>query len=82
MATTSISLGEHWEVFIKNEIATGRYGSTSEVIRDALRGLEERKGRLAALRSHLAEGAKEAKNGEFVTDYSIEEVISELDDER
>ncbi|SDW96811.1 putative addiction module antidote protein, CC2985 family [Thiocapsa roseopersicina] len=37
MATTSLSLGEHWEVFIKNEIATGRYGSASEVVRDALR---------------------------------------------
>lgn len=26
MATTSLSLGEHWEIFIKNEIASGRYG--------------------------------------------------------
>ncbi|MEH6583371.1 MAG: type II toxin-antitoxin system ParD family antitoxin [Halioglobus sp.] len=25
MATTSLSLGEHWEVFIKNEISIGRY---------------------------------------------------------
>ena len=36
MATTSLSLGEHWEVFIKNEISSGRYGSASEVVRDAL----------------------------------------------
>ncbi len=42
MATPSLSLGEHWEVFIKNEIASGRYGSASEVVRDALRGMEER----------------------------------------
>ncbi|MES9824180.1 MAG: type II toxin-antitoxin system ParD family antitoxin [Candidatus Thiodiazotropha endolucinida] len=35
MATTSLRLGKHWEVFIKNEIANGRYGSTSEVVRDA-----------------------------------------------
>jgi hypothetical protein len=27
MATTSLSLGEQWEVYIKNEIASGRYGS-------------------------------------------------------
>ena len=43
MATTSLSLGEHWEVFIKNEISSGRYGSASEVVRDALRAMEERK---------------------------------------
>ena len=66
MATTSLSLGEHWEVFIKNEVASGRYGSASEVVRDALRTLEERKSKLAALRSHLAEGAAQAERSEFV----------------
>ncbi|MGF1644794.1 MAG: type II toxin-antitoxin system ParD family antitoxin, partial [Thiotrichales bacterium] len=54
MATTSLSLGEHWEAFIKNEISSGRYGSASEVVRDALRAMEERKSKLDALRSHLA----------------------------
>lgn len=48
MATTSLSLGEHWEVFIKNEISSGRYGSASEVVRDALRAMEERKSKLEA----------------------------------
>ena len=42
MANTSLSLGEHWEVFIKNEISSGRYGSASETICDALRAMEER----------------------------------------
>lgn len=81
MANTSLSLGEHWDVFIKNEIATGRYGSASEVVRDALRHLEERQGKIEALRSYLAEGAKQAKNGEFVQNYSIDKIIDELDDE-
>ncbi len=39
MVTTSLSLGEHWEVYIKNEIASGRYGFASEVVRDALRAM-------------------------------------------
>lgn len=77
MATTSLSLGDHWEVFIKNEIASGRYGSASEVVRDALRNLEERKAKLAALRGHLAEGAAQAERGEFVTD-SLNDMLSEF----
>jgi antitoxin ParD1/3/4 len=66
MATTSLTLGPHWEKFVKREIATGRYASASEVIRAALRELEERNKRLEALRIHLDEGAKQAKRGEFV----------------
>ena len=79
MATTSLSLGEHWEVFIKNEIASGRYSSASEVVRDALRGMEERKSKLEVLRAHLSEGAAQARSGEFVDDYSIENVMTNLD---
>jgi antitoxin ParD1/3/4 len=64
MATTSLSLGEHWEAFIKDEVGSGRYGSASEVVRDALRHLESEK-RLDALRAHLAEGAQQAALGNF-----------------
>lgn len=78
MATTSLSLGEHWEVFIKNEVSSGRYGSASEVVRDALRALEERKSKLEALRSHLAEGAKQAATGEFVENFSMDALIQQL----
>ncbi|MFT4926179.1 MAG: antitoxin ParD1/3/4 [Phenylobacterium sp.] len=81
MATTSLSLGEHWEVFIKNEVKSGRYGSASEVVRDALRTMEERKARLAALRTHLAQGAKQAEQGDFVEGFSMDGLIEELDNE-
>lgn len=79
MATTSLSLGEHWEVFIRNEVASGRYGSASEVVREALRFLEERKTKLEALRAHLAEGAAQAARGEFVQDYSVSKLIADAD---
>jgi antitoxin ParD1/3/4 len=79
MATTSLSLGEHWETFIRKEIATGRYGSASEVVRDALRTLEERKAKLEALRTHLAQGALQAREGLFVEDFSVDQLIAELD---
>lgn len=81
MATTSLSLGEHWEAFIKSEIASGRYGSASEVVRDALRNLEERKIKLNALRSHLAEGADQAARKEFV-EGSLDEMLGEFKEER
>ena len=81
MATTSLSLGQHWETFIKNEISTGRYGSASEVVRDALRSMEERKSKLEALRMHLAQGSQQAKSGDFVNDFSIESLIDDLDNE-
>ena len=81
MANTSLSLGEHWEAFIKNEIANGRYGSAREVVRDALRTLEERKQRLELLRTHLAEGARQAKAGEFIEHFSMDGLIDELDKE-
>ncbi|PIE20728.1 MAG: hypothetical protein CSA61_00770 [Neptuniibacter caesariensis] len=35
-----LSLGKHWETFIKNEASSGRYGSASEVVCDALRAME------------------------------------------
>ncbi|NGO91138.1 type II toxin-antitoxin system ParD family antitoxin [Vreelandella stevensii] len=81
MATTSLSLGEHWEAFIKNEVSSGRYGSASEVVRDALRAMEERKSKLEALRTHLAQGAGQASAGEFVDDFSMDALISDLDNE-
>lgn len=81
MATTSLSLGEHWEVYIRNEVSSGRYASASEVVRDALRAMEERKTKIEALRTHLAQGAQQARAGEFVDDFSMDSLISDLDNE-
>jgi len=81
MATTSLSLGEHWEIFIRNEVASGRYGSASEVVRDALRAMEERKSKLEVLRTHLAQGAQQAGAGEFVEEFSMDALINDLDSE-
>ncbi len=75
MVTRSLSLGGHWEEFIKLEIKSGRYSTASEVVRDALRELEDRGKRLEALRAHLAEGAGQAARKDFVEGFDIEAVV-------
>lgn len=39
---SSYAIGNHFEGFIKQQLDSGRYTSASEVVRDALRLLEER----------------------------------------
>ena len=75
MATTSLSLGGHWEEFIKREIKSGRYSTASEVVRDALHELEDRGKRLDALRAHLAEGAGQVARKDFVEHFDVESAI-------
>jgi antitoxin ParD1/3/4 len=53
---TSISLGDHFAKFIEAQLAQGRYGSTSDVVRAGLRLLEDQETKLAALRAALIEG--------------------------
>lgn len=53
---TSFSLGDHFNSFIDEQVAHGRYASASDVVRAGLRLLEEQEARLAALRAALIEG--------------------------
>lgn len=62
---TSISLGEHFTSFVEQQVAQGRFGSTSEVVRAGLRLLEEHEARLAALRNALAEGEQSGPSTPF-----------------
>nr|WP_314257533.1 type II toxin-antitoxin system ParD family antitoxin [uncultured Devosia sp.] len=39
---SSYSLGDHYEAFAKKLVASGRYASVSEVLRDGMRLMEER----------------------------------------
>ena len=76
MASTSVTLGSHWEGFIRSEIESGRYKNNSEVVRAGLRELEERRERLRALREHLVTGYEQAQQGEFVDDASPEHIVA------
>ena len=66
---TSISLGDYFENFINSEIKSGRYGSVSEVIRTALRLLENEERKLNELRNALIAGEQSG----FVEDFDPKE---------
>ncbi|BBK44070.1 antitoxin ParD1 [Allostella vacuolata] len=53
---TSVVLGDHLADFVDRQVADGRFGSASEVVRAGLRLLEEHEARLRALRAALIEG--------------------------
>lgn len=73
---TSITLGEHFDWFISNQVESGRYGSASEVIRAALRLLESKETKLNTLRNLLIEGEESG-----LADYDYDTLINELDNE-
>lgn len=50
----SYSVGEHFDQFIKAQVASGRYNNESEVVRDALRQAELREIKLHTLREHIS----------------------------
>lgn len=71
--TTSVTLGEPLMLFINQMIETGRYGSTSEVVRSALRLLEAREQELAQLRLAIDEGLKSG-----VSESTVEEIFARV----
>ncbi|KUH85575.1 MULTISPECIES: type II toxin-antitoxin system ParD family antitoxin [unclassified Mycobacterium] len=62
---TSFSLDDHYNAFIEDEVASGRYRSASDVVRAALRLLEDRETRLRALRQSLIVGERSGASTAF-----------------
>jgi antitoxin ParD1/3/4 len=71
---TSILLGESYEKFIAKEVSTGRYTSASEVIRTALRLLQEREELKINLQKALIAGEKSG----FVSNFDPEKNLEAL----
>jgi antitoxin ParD1/3/4 len=79
---TSISLGEHFNSFIEEQIASGRFASASEVIRTGLRLLEDNEAKLAKLREALQEGLDSGPAEPFDLNEFLAEMNAEADAER
>lgn len=62
---TSISIGDHFEDFINQEVTSGRYSSASEVVRSALRLLESEEIKIKNLRAAIEVGEKSAMVSDF-----------------
>jgi len=73
---TSVTIGAHYEKFISEEVAQGRFSSTSEAIRAGLRLLEERETKLSLLRRALIDGENSG-----TAEYSLSGLLAELDNE-
>ena len=71
---TSVSLGDHFDNFVAEQVQSGRYGSVSEVIRAGLRKLEDDEQKLATLRKLVAEGQESG-----VAQYSYSALMQEFD---
>lgn len=69
---TSFSIGEHFSEFVEEQVREGRYSSASDVVRAALRLLEEQEMKLAALRTALIEGEKSGPSTPFDFEAFIE----------
>ncbi len=70
MPTRNINLTEHFDHFVQRQVSSGRYSNASEIVREALRLLEEqeqeRQAKLKALRQAAQQGFAEIDQGQGI----------------
>lgn len=64
----SVTIGAPLDDFVGKLVASGRYGSTSDVVRSALRLLERQENQTAALRSAVEAGERSGESDLFLHD--------------
>lgn len=62
----SVALGDHFEKFVADQVARGRYNNESEVVRAGLRLLEEHELKLKELRALIDEGDRAYAAGDYI----------------
>lgn len=74
--TVTVTLGPHYEEYIQAGIASGKYNNVSEMIRAALRHLEEDETKVSAFCAAIDEGDA----SEDVVDFDEEAFIKDMKD--
>ena len=84
--TVNVSLTPELYAFLQSRVKSGRYQTTSEVVREALRLLErqeqEREEGLRQLKAKLKRGAAQAERGELADGDAVFADLRELIQER
>ena len=86
MPTRNINLTGHLDRFVERQVSSGRYSNASEIVRDALRLLEEqeqeRVAKLKALRQAAKQGFDEIDQGKGIVvkgKTAIRRLIAEIE---
>ena len=84
--TVNISITPELDTFLQSRVESGRYQTTSEVVREALRLLErreqERDEALFHLKERLERGAGQAERGELIDGDEVFDELREMIEER
>jgi antitoxin ParD1/3/4 len=72
----SADLGEKLEDYVTQLVATGRYNSKSEILREGVRLIQDRETKLAALDASIARGIADADAGRTAP---VEDVFNRLE---
>jgi antitoxin ParD1/3/4 len=78
MKNTSISLGDHFDEFVKSQVSEGRYKNVSEVIRAGLRILEDEESKTQALKAAIQKGI----DSPSISNFDFKENLKKLKQEK
>lgn len=70
--TTSVTIGPELDSFVGELLQSGRYGSTSEVVRSALRLLEQQERQNTALRHAVDAGERSGESERSLQDIAAD----------
>ncbi len=65
MATRNVVLTDHQEELVSGLVESGRYQNASEAVRAGLRLLEREEAEIFEIKSRVAEGLRQARDGEL-----------------